>query len=484
VGGELPRKVTPLQGLDAWKWYLKFYSDPLGCLLEANRRFGPIMVFDNTLPGPLSGARYVIVVGRDLNREVLSRTEDFRPSGLVLNGPPGSAQRRIRHGIFQMYGKVHRRHRRMMQPSFATTRVTSMVEAMAPLVDDVIDRWRPGEPFDMLTEMRTLSNWIAAKVLFGNEDFSASVNIGRLIDRFAVLDTQRRKWGMVDLNLPGSPYYRGLRHAEVLEKAMIELIEHKRRTKSSSDDVLSVLIRAAEAGSGMSDNDLIAHSVGLYGASFETTASGLAWTMFLIAQHPGVAARLHDELSQHLPSWPPDPDKLETLPFLNGVVCESLRLMPPIPMTFRRVTRDVELQGVKLKPGHKVIVCEFLTHRDPTVFPNPNRFDPSRWIDFRPDPYEYLPFSVGLRVCLGAFFAMTELKLVVARVMQKYRLSVVPHARIDPDVHFVLKPRSGLPMFVTPQDHAFSRSPLRGTIGRFIDMASPEPEPVALSRVA
>jgi cytochrome P450 len=328
--------------------------------------------------------------------------------------------------------------------------------------------------------MRTLANWVAANVLFGNEDISASLQIGRLIDRWLVLDAKTRRWGAVERDLPGTPYRRELRHAEVLEGMIGRLIAQKRSAGSSHADVLSMLVRAADSGeSGMSDDDLIAHSTTLYGVSFETTACALAWTLFLIAQHPECAARLHDEVCKQMVDWPPTGDALDSMTYLDAVIRESMRLMPPVPVTFRRVTRPLEFAGMQLEPGDKVGLSHFLTHRDPAAFPNPKRFDPSRWFGDRPDPYQYMPFSAGSRLCLGAIFAMTEMKLVVARIMQRYRLTVVPGTTIDPVVHLVLKPRKGLPMIAHPQDRAFSRVPVRGSIQRLIESPSSAVEPVA-----
>ena len=469
--------VPSVRGFASWRWYLGFYRDPLSCLTEAFRRFGPVAVFENPLPGPRRGHRYVLAVGSGLNRQVLSRDDDFHPSGQVLKGPPGSAQQRMRYGILKMNGAEHRCHRRAMQPPFSKKSVTAMVPLMAPLIDQVIDRWQIGKPLEVYAEMRTLSNWVAANVLFGNEDFAASLHIGELIDRWVVLDAETRRWGMVERDLPGTPYRRELRHAEVLEDTMRKLIAQKRSEGSQGADVLSMLIRAADSGeSEMSDDDLIAHSITLYGASFETMTSSLAWTLFLIAQHPKCAARLHDEVSQHMVAWPATMEALDSMTYLDAVIRESMRLVPPVPVTFRRVTRPLELEGMRLNAGDKVILSHFLTHRDPAVFPNPDRFDPSRWFGARPDPYQHMPFSAGPRLCLGAFFAMTELKLAIARIVQRYRMAVVPGARLDPILHLVVKPRKGMPMIPYRQDRAFSPAPVTGNIVKLIDFASPEPD--------
>lgn len=462
-----------LRGFEALRWYIHFFRDTFGCLTEARERFGPICTFENPIPGHQKGQRYVLSVGGALNREVLGRPGDFRPSGLVLDGPPGSALRRIRRGIFQMNGDIHRLHRRIMQPMFSKAAVASTVPAMAPLIDEILDRWQVGRQVDMLWEMRTLSNWVAAKVLFGSEDFSASLKVGTLIDRLATLDMHRRRWGFVQLDLPGTPYRRMLKHAETLEAAILEMIAEKRRADCEGADVLSFLIKTADSGAGMSDADVVAHAVALYGASFETTASALAWTMFLLAQHPAASARLRDEIAEELPGWPPDPQKLAAAPFLEAVVTESMRLLPPVPVTLRRVTGHVEFEGVQAEPGDKIILSQFLTHRDPQAYPEPGRFDPTRWLAARPDSYDYIPFSMGPRLCLGAFLATIEIKLAIVRIMQRYRVTMAP-ARIDAVLDFVLKPRGGLPMIVHEPEGAFIRVPVSGNINELIDLASPE----------
>ncbi len=468
--------LSPLKrGMESWRWYRHFFRDPLGCLEEAQKQFGPVSVFENPMPGKRHGQRYMLAVGAAFNREVLRNSDNFRPAGQVLNGPPGSAQQRLRYNIFRMHREEHRFHRRAMQPPFSKNCVASMVPLMATLIDQALDRWQVGETRDILDEMLMLSNWVAANTLFGNEDFSGSVRLGRMIDHWLLLDAETRKKGMIELDLPGTPYRRELRHAEALQDAILDLIAQKRRAGLASNDVLTMLIRAADCGdSDLSDDDLVAHSVALYGASFETTANALAWTLFLIAQHPACAAQLHDEVSRGLCEWPPDDETLDALPLLDAVIRESMRLAPPVPMTFRTVTHPIELAGVQLRKRDKVVLSHYLSHRDPHIFADPGRFDPSRWFKLRPDPYQYMPFSVGARLCIGAAFAMAELKLVVARVMQRFRLSVVPGTRIDPVVRLVLKPEKGLPMTIHPQDRAFSRSPVQGRIAAMIDLTSAE----------
>jgi cytochrome P450 len=412
----------------------------------------------------------VFAIGAPYNRQVLGQPDLFRPGGQVMVGPEGSAHQRIRRGIFAMHDEKHRAHRQLMQPPFLKSAVAACAAIMTRLIDQVVDQWRSGEPLDMYRQMRTLSNWVASHILFGNEDFAASVRLGKTIEHWLVLDAQNRNtffW----VNVPGTPYRQLLKQAELLENDMRAAIERNRRTKTPGSDVLSILIQAVNRGeAGMSETDLVAHAVILYAASFETTANALAWTLFLIAQHPSIAAGLHDEIHEKFNDWPPDQNCIDGLTLLDGVVRESLRLMPPVAYTFRTARRNVELGGLPLRRGDRVILSHYLTHRDPQVFPQPNRFDPSRWFTLRPEPYQYIPFSGGPRLCLGHLFAMLELKLTVARVMQRFRMNVIPGSPIDGVIQLTLRPRRGIPMTVHAQDRAFAASPVTGNIHRMIDL--------------
>jgi cytochrome P450 len=456
-----------LGGLASWRWFGRFLWDPLTCIGEVQQRFGPMVVLGN----PVSARqRLVMAIGERYNREVLGQPDVFRTGGQVMPGPRGSTHRRMRLGILAMNGEQHLGARRMMQGPFQKPAVSAAVGTMAQLTDQMLAGWLPGGAIDLYAEMRKLSNWLAANILFGNEDFAASLRLGETIHRWFTCDARARKtffW----LNVPGTAYSQTLRLAEQLESDLKETIARNRRTRTPGSDVLSILIRALDSQQGsMTEAELIAHAVILYGASFETTANALAWTLFLVAQHPAIAADLHDEISARLASWPASREQLDELPLLDGVVRESLRLLPPVAYSFRMPVCDADLAGLAVRKGDRVLLSHFHTHRNPAVFPDALRFRPSRWFDFRPSPYEYMPFSAGSRLCLGYSFALAELKLVVARVMQHFRLQAVAGSRVDAVVRLTLQPQQGLPMRVFAQDRAFEAAPITGNIRTMVDL--------------
>lgn len=466
----LKRAPVTLEGSQSWKWYWGFLRDPMACISAAHEQFGPVFALGRPLPFVGKSKKFVLALGSDANRHVLGQVDLFRPGGQVIRGPAGSAHQRMRNGILAMHGDEHRLHRRYMQPPFSRSMVSSYAKTMTEMIDQVIDRWQVGQPFDMYEEMQVMANWIAARVLFDHDDFEQSIEISKLIMRWVTLDVEARKL-MLQMDLPGSAYRRLLKHADILEKAMHELIARKRKQKVPGKDVLSLLVHTTDGDSPvMDDTTLTAHLVILHGAAFVTTASALAWTMYLIAQNPGIAKALNDEIDSGLSGWPPEGDKLDSLPLLDGVIRESMRLFPPVHHTIRTATGPCELMGVPLRTGDKVILSGYITHRNPAIFEHPNRFDPSRWTRIKPGPYDYIPFSAGPRMCLGYAFAMLEMKLIVARIMQRYRVQVVPGSRIDATHRLTLCPRDGIPMTVHQKDGDYTAVQLTGNV---LDMVEP-----------
>jgi cytochrome P450 len=186
-------------------------------------------------------------------------------------------------------------------------------------------------------------------------------------------------------------------------------------------------------------------------------------------QHPRICADLLDELEGTLHGSAPTVEQLAQLPLLENVVKESLRLLPPAPIGIRIVAADCELGGYALPQGANVVNSEFITHRLPDLYAEPDRFQPERWFTLERSTYEYLPFAAGPHMCIGWAFAMQELKVVLAMLLQRYRLAVVPGATIAP--HIGMRPVRGMPMLVLGQDRQFQRASVRGGINELVDMA-------------
>src|SRR5690606_21448741 len=191
--------------------------------------------------------------------------------------------------------------------------------------------------------------------------------------------------------------------------------------------------------------------------------------LFLLSQHPDVAAGVADELDRALAGRLPTVDDLPELPLLEAVIKESMRLLPPVLWWSRVSTAPCTLGPYAVAEGAHVVYSAFITHRLPACYPEPERFLPERWRTCEPGPFEYIPFSAGPRMCLGATFAMVEMKLVLATLLSRFRLAPLPGSRVDHGGLMLSTPRPGLPMRVYRQDRSLVRVPVRGSIHRVVD---------------
>ena len=468
VDASSPPPVRQIFGVRSWPWYVRYVRDPMRFVAEAEGVFGPIGALGNPLPFQSGGTRFFLAIGGRFNRAVLGRPDLFRPGGQVMRGPHGSSQARLRQGIFAMYGERHRAHRRLMQPPLTKTEVPNYIPRMAEIIDRLIDGWRLGSEVVMYAERRKLSNWVAAHLLFGSNDFERSVELGQAIERWLLLDADAREH-LSYLDLPGSRRRRLLQQAEHLEALILAAIERCRAGDGRSADLLSLIVRAHDRDpTSMTSDELLAHTAILYAASFETTANVLAWTLFLIAQHRDIARQLVDEVGTAFTRWPPDKDALDASPMLDFVLKESMRMMPPVAFTFRTALEDTEVEGVPVRAGDKVLLAHYVTLRDPAVFADPDRFLPGRWWSIRPDTYDYPVFSAGSRLCLGISFAQLELKLTIARILQRVSFRIPDGTRIDAKVQLTLRPVPGIPMLLGPPGEGFAAGALTGTVADMV----------------
>jgi cytochrome P450 len=185
--------------------------------------------------------------------------------------------------------------------------------------------------------------------------------------------------------------------------------------------------RDEESGEGMTDHQLRDEVMTMFLAGHETTANGLTWTWYLLSQHPEVGMKLRGELRDVLGGRAPTVDDVPRLTYTHAVISESLRLYPPVWILVRRAEEDDTLGGYRVKRGHLVALSQYVTHRDPRFFKDPERFLPDRFLPGRLEAlpkFAYFPFSGGPRQCIGNHFALQEMALVIVRVAQRYALEL------------------------------------------------------------
>jgi cytochrome P450 len=235
-----------------------------------------------------------------------------------------------------------------------------------------------------------------------------------------------------------------------LDRTMQGFIAEGRSRGKAGDDLLSRLIFAKrEDGSEMNDRELRDEAMTLYLAGHETTALTLTWMWVLLSRHPHVEAKLVSEWRDVLAGKIPSAADIARLPYTGAVIAESMRLLPAVYILGREATKDLELGGYRVKRGYTVLMSQWVNHRDPEYFPEPEAFRPERWeggLARLLPKFAYYPFGGGKRVCVGNSFALMEAALILAGVGQRYRFTVDPEAVIEVKPQITLMPAHDIPV--------------------------------------
>jgi cytochrome P450 len=357
------------------------------------------------------------------------------------------------NGLVTSEGDFWLRQRRLAQPAFLRSRLTSYAPTMVQLTEQMLTQeWRHGRLVDIHAEMGRLTSAIALRTLFGLDDT-------RECDAYT--DTLREVFGLLSARL-GRPWpgwlptpsnlrlWRGLRR---LRSLVDSFIKQCRSRLVPGDELLSRLIQARdEDGSHMTDRQLRDEAMTLYLAGHETTALTLSLTWYALARQPRIEEKLAAEWATVLGGRTPTVDDLPRLTYTEHVITESMRLYPPVYLIGREPVVDCELDGYRIPRGATVFISQWVTHRDPRYFDQPLEFRPERWEDGlakRLPRYAYFPFGAGPRVCIGNGFAMIEAVLLLATIGQAYRFTLEPEPPVEFRLGITLLPEYGIPAVLT-----------------------------------
>jgi cytochrome P450 len=422
---------------------LGFQRDPIGVLMRLRREHGDVVQFR------LGGERVVSITDPELIRDVLvTHHSNFRKSrGLER------ARRLLGDGLLTSEGEFHLRQRRLMQPAFHRRRINSYGETMVRYADRARGRWQPGATVDLHHEMMDLTLAIVGKTLFDAdvEDEADEIGdaLGNIIGQFNIF---MLSLGEVLERLPLPSTRRFQRAKARLDDTIFRMIDERRRSGEDRGDLLSMLIAAQDTegdGTGMSDQQVRDEALTLFLAGHETTANALTWTWYLLSQHPEIEARIHAEIDSVLEGRLPTVDDLPRLTYTRKVFSESLRLYPPAWIIGRRAINAYAVRDYTLPAGTVIIMSQYVVHRDPRWYPEPDRFDPERWTPeaqaARPK-FAYFPFGGGPRLCIGEQFAWMEGVLLLATIGQQWRPRLVPGHPVELQPLITLRPKHGMRM--------------------------------------
>ncbi len=423
---------------------LAFRRDPLEFLTRLAREKGDMAAVR------LGARTLVLVSDPELIRELLVvRDREFVKSHALQR-----AKQLLGEGLLTSEGQLHRRQRRLMQPVFHRERVAEYARAIGPLASAFTDRrWSGGvspRVVDVAQEMSALTLVVVGRTLFGADLEAESSEIGQaLTDAMGLMRRVSNPLAPVLDRLPLPATRRFHRARARLDETIDRLVRARRRQSGVDRDLLGLLVAQADAGG--SDAQLRDEALTLFLAGHETTANALAWTLYLLAQHPEVAGRVRDEVDAQLAGEAAGAEAFERLPYTLRVLTESMRLFPPAWAIGRQALRPVELGGYLLPARQPILASQWVVHRDPRWFAQPLHFDPDRWtVDGAAalPRFAYFPFGAGSRKCIGEGFAWTEAVLVLATLVARWSFRLLPGQRIRPLPLVTLRPQPGILMEV------------------------------------
>ena len=291
-------------------------------------------------------------------------------------------RRLVGNGLVTSEGDFWRRQRRLAQPAFHRDRTSAYGETMVAFTERALDSWRDGETLDAHEEMMRLTQAIVVKTLFGADVSDEADRVGaalrRIVEPFAAQATL--KW-ILDNRLPTPGHFRYNRAVREIDRVVYHIISERRASGAGEGDLLSMLLRAQdEDGTQMTDRQLRDEVMTLFIAGHETTALTLTWAWYLLAQNPEAEKKLHAELDRVLEGGRlPTVEDLPALRYAEMVVAETMRLYPPAWAIGRLAIEDHEAGGYLIPRGSLVLASQYVMHRDPRFFPDPERFRPERW---------------------------------------------------------------------------------------------------------
>jgi len=355
-------------------------------------------------------------------------------------------------GLLTNDGESWLSQRRIAQPAFHRRRIAGFGDDFATAAEDMIAEWSDGEPFDVHYEMMKVTLRIVGQTLLGTDVTKESDAIGQAVST-VVEDVNERVNALIDLP-PPFPTRRNKKLAiamDVLDGIVLDMIEQRRASGESGDDLLGMLMDAQdeETGAQMDDAQLRDEVMTIFLAGHETTANALTWTLYLLSKSPMVARKMQAEVDTVLGDRKATAADAKDLAYTKQVLQEGMRLYPPAWMIARSPAEDDEVAGFHIPKSSLVFLCPWVTHRHPAHWEDPEGFDPDRFSPERSKGRHrmaYFPFGGGPRLCIGNGFALMEAQLILATIARDWRLDLVPGHPVEAEPLVTLRPKHGIAM--------------------------------------
>jgi cytochrome P450 len=418
-------------------------SNPIDLFVRTWQRFGDI---SRLKLGPMVA---FLAVHPDHVRHVL--VDNGR--NYVRDPPFLELKKVVGEGLLMSDGEPWRRQRRLMQPAFHQKKIAGMAARMAAsgreLIEELSASAKEGRAIDMAEVMGHQTLRIAGRMLFNTEtasDTAAFIDAIPVI--MAYVAVRGRSIVKVPQALPTATNRRFREAMATLDSVVYKTLKLRRQGADKSEDLLALMMEARyeDTGLGMSDEQLRNEVLTLFLAGSETSATALTWTWVQLSKNPAVMRELRAEVDRVLGGREPTLDDLPNLVYTTAVLEESMRLRPPVWIISRMAVAEDSLSGRRITKDSIVFMSPYIIHRHPEFWENPEGFDPTRFLpgkDAERHPFAYVPFGAGPRKCIGLSFAMMEMKILLAMMVQAFNFYLVAGFEPQLDASLTLRPRDG-----------------------------------------
>lgn len=419
-------------------------ANPLQAFYDWHRDYGDLVSFR------LATRQFYLFSHPKLVEQALIRQSDIFKKIYTPEKPTGIALI-LGQGLVTSQGDLWQRQRHLMQPVFQRSNVITLLPLMITAGNNMLNRWRQlgeGAHFNLSNEMTRLTLEVITQTMFSTSVLDKIEHISPSLDtllRYAIKSIVNPL--TLPLYVPTPANQKFKRALGTIDDVIYGIIDQRRDAPSEQHDLLDMLLKARDDSSGgkMTDKQIRDEVITIFSAGHETTANLLSWTLYLLARHPDILARVRQELDGLLQGRIPNDDDLQQLAYTRAVLSESLRLRPPAGFLLRKVNKDTEVDGYLLKAGRSAIFSIYNLHHHADFWQQPEQFDPDRFL-LPQKKYSFIPFGTGERICIGSHFALMESQLLLSMIVQRCDLQLLDPDEVEIEMAVTLRPKGGIPV--------------------------------------
>jgi len=385
----------------------------------------------------------------DLIRYILKTNVDNYPKGEGL--PERGLVSALGHGLLDKRGAEWAKRKSVLAPYFRPSSIKNFAPIIQAKTLALFERWEPylnsGESFDIANEIAIVSIQVAAQMFYHLELKPAKaaqiVHAANLINKYSASELGLFGW------LPTINGFKYRKNIRIVNDLLSEMIKTRRKLGESKNDLLDIILAAtyADNKTPLTEQDILDEVKTSLLTGHVTTATALGWTFYHLAYYPKIQKKMQDEVKEILGNRPLNYSDLAHLKYTRMVFEETLRILPPIPLTRRKSVYDDNVGGKFIKANSDMLICPYTVHHNPEYWDDPDAFIPERHSDenrAKRHPFSFIPFSGGPRMCIGSHLAMMESVIILAMVAQRYTLELDTTHKVEMVHYLSLKTRNGV----------------------------------------